>query len=178
MTALEFIASTLNPGVAWYAAIPGWTIPTDERARMMLLVIPGQESGYSARIQGGNGPAHSFYQMERAGGVTGVLTNAMTYKMAMAACAAATVPANPTQVWGLMATEKGDNLSVAFARLLLWTDHAPLPAVGDEAGALALYERVWRPGAISAGGARAAQARTRWSTIYKAAMAAFAGENA
>ncbi len=33
-----------------------------------------------------------------------------------------------------------------FARLLLWTDAKPLPAIGDEQGAWDYYLRNWRPG--------------------------------
>ena len=34
----------------------------------------------------------------------------------------------------------------AFARLLLWTDPAPLPALGAAVRAWAYYRRNWRPG--------------------------------
>ena len=47
-------------------------------------------------------------------------------------------------VW--TALETNDVLAGVFARLLLWTDAKPLPAIGDEQGAWAYYLRNWRPG--------------------------------
>jgi hypothetical protein len=38
-------------------------------------------------------------------------------------------------------------LAASFARLLLWTDPAALPRVGDVQGGWDLYYRCWRPGA-------------------------------
>ena len=144
--AATFLRDTLYPGTKWCEAIPGWNIPFDDRADVLLLAIAGQESGLTARVQGGSGPAHGFWQFERAGAVTDVLTHCKTYKLAMVACAASGVPANPKQAWGLMATEKGDNLAVAFARLLLWTDQAPLPGLLDDGDAWNFYLGLWRPG--------------------------------
>jgi hypothetical protein len=123
-TAAEFLAATLDPGLAWCAALPGWHIPSDDRARVLMFAIAGQESAWSARVQGGNGPAHGFWQFERGGGVKSVLTHPASTKMASAACLASGIPSNATNAWGLMATVKGDHLAVAFARLLLWTDPA------------------------------------------------------
>lgn len=157
MTPTDFLRDILDPGLAWCAAIPGWTIPSDDRARLLLLAIAGTESGWSERIQSGNGPAHGFWQFERNGGVRGVLTSATTKTLAVAACAMAPplagmpvqtpgVAPDQTSVWGLLATQRGDNLAVAFARLLLWTDPAPLPAMGAQIDALHTYLRLWRPG--------------------------------
>jgi hypothetical protein len=145
MTPDDFLTTILDPGLAWCAELAGWNALSDDRARVLLLAIAGQESGWSERIQAGNGPAHGFWQFER-GGVTDVLTTATTYKMAMAACAAAQTPANPRKVWQLMATVAGDHLAVALARLLLWSDPAPLPAVGSEQMSWNYYANNWRPG--------------------------------
>lgn len=146
MTAAEFLTTVLAPGIAWYATLPGWNIPTDDRARVLMLAVAGQESNWSDRIQQGNGPAHSFFQMERNGGVKGVLTHPATWKLATAACVAAGVPSDAAHAWGLMATERGDHLAVAFTRLLLWTDPAALPALGEQDACWEYYLRLWRPG--------------------------------
>jgi hypothetical protein len=146
MTPNDFLAAILDPGLAWCAALSGWHIPSDDRARVLMLAIAGQESNWTARVQGGNGPAHSFWQMERMGGVNGVLSDRETHILAYDACAAADVPPVATNVWGLFATEKGDNLAVAFARLLLWSDPTPIPAVGNVSAAANYYRRNWRPG--------------------------------
>lgn len=115
-----------------------------KEARVMLLAIGQQESGFMTRIQKGNGPAHSFWQMERGGGVLGVLNFPGTKFMARAVCDARGVNPNSIDVWTRMSTD--DVLGAAFARLLLWTDMMPCPGVKDADGAWALYNRVWKPG--------------------------------
>jgi hypothetical protein len=163
MTPEIFLTSILDTGIAWYTALPGWNIPTDDRARVLMLSIAGQESSWSDRVQQGNGPAHGYWQFERAGGVKGVLTHPATYKLATAACVAAGVPSDAAHAWGLMATEKGDHLAVAFARLLLWTDSAALPQLGQSHAAWNYYVGLWRPGRPRPGD---------WGANYTAAMAA------
>ncbi|WP_447751835.1 hypothetical protein [Pseudomonas nicosulfuronedens] len=44
------------------------------------------------------------------------------------------------------AIEHDDILAACMARLLLFTDPARLPALGDESGAWDMYLRVWHPG--------------------------------
>jgi hypothetical protein len=160
MTPKDFLTTILDPGLLWCATLPGWTIPPSDAARALLLAIAGQEGDWQYRIQAGNGPAHSFWQFERAGGVQGVLHNPATAGMTLAVCHAADVPPFKENVWGFMATDKGDNLSVAFARLLLWSDPAMLPepneASADEAWHY--YLRNWRPGKPGP---------DRWSGIWR-----------
>ena len=158
----DFLANVIEPGAAWAGSVPGWKPPFDDRAKVLLLAIAGQESAWTERVQSGNGPAHGFWQFERAGGVRGVLRMAV----AKAVCARAGIPANETNVWRTMATPSGDNLAVAFARLLLWSDPKPLPAIGDEQAAYDYYVRNWRPGKPS---------RERWSVVYPQAVAAVKG---
>lgn len=117
-------------------------------ARVLLLAIAGQESGLRARVQHPlrpgmpPGPARGLWQFEQAGGVAGVLRHDATRELAAGVCRLRGVPATRVAVWPALATD--DVLAAAFARLLLWTDPAPLPA--DEAGGWALYLRTWRPG--------------------------------
>lgn len=118
-----------------------------KEARVMLLAIGLQESKFMSRLQivtGGYGPAHSFWQMERGGGVLGVLNFPGTKFVARAVCDARGVDPNSIDVWTRMSTD--DVLGAAFARLLLWTDMMPCPGVKDADGAWALYNRVWKPG--------------------------------
>jgi len=177
MTPEVFVTTILKPGEAWCEAVPGWHVPFDDRARVLLTAIAGQESAWLARIQAGPvAAAHSHFQMERMGGVHGVLHHPATAALAKAACAAANVPAYETLVWGIMATPAGDNLSVGFARLLLLADRHYLPPVGNEDAGWIYYVRNWRPGAVAAGGDRAAKARERWATVYSQTMAAILPE--
>lgn len=133
----------INPALALLPA----KMDTPE-ARVMLLAIGQQESGFMARVQklagGGRGPAHGFWQMERGGGVLGVLTHPATKFIAAEICEKRGVAPNSQDVWD--ALEHDDVLAAVFARLLLWTDRLQLPAVGNVAGAWDLYLRTWRPG--------------------------------
>jgi len=176
MDAREFLTTILRPGIAWYSGLPGWNVPTDERAELLMLVISGTESGWTERIQSGPTPAaHSFFQMERGGMVTGVLSSAKTKELAGEVCRMMFVAPDAPHAWGVMATERGDKLAVAFARLGLWLDPHSLPALADEQGAFDCYVRVWRPGAVTKGGDRAVQARDRWHTVYQNAIKAVEG---
>ena len=113
------------------------------KAEIMLLAIGLQESRFEHRKQIG-GPAVGFWQFEQGGGVRGVLTHPSSRDHAAAICRARGVPASASAVYSALATD--DVLAVAFARLLLWTDPAALPAVGAVGSAWDLYLRVWRPG--------------------------------
>lgn len=164
MTPDQFLHDILVPGLDWFEGVVGHTPPASREARVLMLAIAGQESNWSQRIQSGNGPAHGFWQFERGGGVKGVLTHRSSYALADKACAASNAcPAEAGHVWGVLATVAGDNLAVAFARLLLWTDPKPLPAYGAEEAAYATYIHNWRPGKPS---------RSRWATVYPQALAA------
>ncbi|WP_325435970.1 hypothetical protein [Pseudomonas nitroreducens] len=114
------------------------------QAVVMLLAIGLQESHFEYRRQLGNGPARSFWQMERGGGVHGVLRHPISAKIAANICAIRGVEPNDQAVWE--AIERDDVLAACMARLLLYTDPLRLPALGDSAGAWDLYLRVWRPG--------------------------------
>jgi hypothetical protein len=112
-------------------------------AKAMLLAIGLQESGFKYRRQIG-GPARSFWQFERAGGVAGVLTHRASKPhitpilRAMGYDFRATTSHN--------AIEHNDVLACAFARLLLWTSPRGLPISSDAAGGWAMYIECWRPG--------------------------------
>lgn len=142
------------------------------QAVVMLLAIGLQESQFTYRRQMGNGPARSFWQAEQGGGmVTGLLRYRVdsVRELATGLCAVrGVVPAAP-DVWN--AIEHDDVLAAGLARLLLYTDPARLPDLGDEAGAWDLYLRTWRPGAHSRGDAgQRAALRKKWAANYAAAL--------
>lgn len=116
---------------------------TSAKAITMLLAIGLQESRFQHRRQI-NGPARGFWQFEHGGGVKGVMGHASTKTHAMALCAARGVPFVSSVVY--TALEYDDVLAAGFARLLLWTDAAPLPDNDDAGASWALYLRTWRPG--------------------------------
>jgi hypothetical protein len=136
-------------------------------ARIMLLSIGQQESRFMYRYQkvAGQpyvkGPARGFWQMERGGGVVGVMTHTATNEFAHAICAIRNVPFDSVLVHAALETD--DVLAAVFARLLLWADYKPLPGVGashDEAWDC--YVRNWRPGKPK---------RETWDEFHKAAVA-------
>ena len=140
------------------------------RAEQMLLSIGLQESRLIHRRQIG-GPARGLWQFEKGGGVRGVLEHPTTQALARSVCQARGVPATDAAVYASL--EHDDVLAAAFARLFLWTDPAPLPAVGEVQQAWTLYLRTWRPGAHSRGDAAAkASLRQKWAKNYGKALEA------
>lgn len=116
---------------------------TSDEAKVMLIAIALQESGLTHRQQVG-GPARGLWQFERGGGVRGVLTHPASRDYADRICRQRGIQPTPAQVYA--ALDQDDILACVFARLLLRTDPAALPTIGDSGGAWNLYARVWRPG--------------------------------
>lgn len=145
---------------------------TSPQAELMLLAIGLQESELKYRRQHGNGPARSLWQGEQGGGmVAGLLGfhNQDVQDLARGLCAVRGVPAQPRAVWE--AIEHDDVLAAGLARLLLFTDPARLPGLGDEEGAWQLYLRTWRPGAFTRGSAaKRAELRQKWVMNYAQAL--------
>ena len=145
---------------------------SSQQAELMLLAIGLQESELKYRRQHGNGPARSLWQAEQGGGmVAGLLGfhNQDVQDLARGLCAVRGVPAQPRAVWE--AIEHDDVLAAGLARLLLYTDPARLPGLGDEEGAWQLYLRTWRPGAFTRGTAqKRAELRQKWARNYALAL--------
>ena len=147
-------------------------------ARMLMLAICGQESDFHHRWQvvdrarpGVMGPARGLWQFERGGGVRGVLTHASSRTHAEALCRLRGVSATLDGVYNALHAD--DVLAAGFARLLLWTDAAPLPAVGDVEAAWKLYLRTWRPGAYTRGTEeQRSKLRAKWAGYYNDARKA------
>ncbi|SFL64095.1 hypothetical protein [Azotobacter beijerinckii] len=152
MLTSEIRAAAIAPALA---LLP--TRMSSPQAEAMLLAIGLQESGFIHRRQIG-GPARGFWQFE-LGGVRGALQHPLSRPHALAVCKARNVEPAETAVYA--ALEHDDVLAAAFARLLLWTDPAPLPAVGEVGAAWDLYVRTWRPGKPH---------RDRWDGCYARAM--------
>lgn len=116
---------------------------TSPAAEALLLAIGLQESRLTHRRQIG-GPARGLWQFERGGGVRGVLLHPASREHAVTVCRARGVEPTERAVYAQL--EHDDVLAAAFARLLLWTDPLPLPALGHVDAAWNLYIRTWRPG--------------------------------
>ena len=122
-------------------------------ARVQIFAHGAQESRFEHRrqmVKRGRkivpeGPAKSFWQGELTGGMcAGILRHPATAILTKALCERHGVPATAQGIWD--AIERNDVLAAQCARLLLWTDPQPLPAIGDADGAWAYYLRTWRPG--------------------------------
>ena len=148
MSPRNFLLRCVEPGLA---LLPAYM--TSDMARVLLMAIAGQESGWSARAQVG-GPALGYWQFEQAG-VDGV----MSVTASLAAAVLSTLDLLRPNAYA--ALEYNDPLACAFARLLLWSDAAPLPAIGDAAGGWDYYVRNWRPGKPD---------QTRWGPAYATAV--------
>jgi hypothetical protein len=121
-----------------------------DRARVFLLATGLQESRLKERYQLGGGPARGLWQCERGsklgkGGVWGVYLHRHSHHLLQELCKYRDCSFDPSAIHALLASD--DVLAAGVARLLMWTDAQPLPAVDDEVGAWVMYaERCWRPG--------------------------------
>lgn len=156
MTLSEIREQAITPALA---LLPARMSEHRERVEIMLLAIGLQESRFEHRRQI-LGPARSFWQAERGGGmVHGVLRHHLTSEAAVALCDARGV--QPVDQAVYLAIEHDDVLAAGLARLLLWSDPLPLPKVGEVAKAWDYYLRTWRPGKPH---------RATWDGLYAQAM--------
>lgn len=138
------------------------------QASVMLLAIALHESGLRTRQQLG-GPARSLWQMEQGGGIRGVLQHRATATQARAVCTLRAVAPVESDVYAAFLLD--DQLACAFARLLLWSDGAPLPALIDVDAAWECYLRNWCPGAYARGdAAQRAALRARFAAHHADAL--------
>lgn len=148
--------SILNPALALLPeSLSG------REAEVLLLTTGLAASGFrnrrDARSQG-----RGYWRAEPDGVmVGGVLRAVQTRDLAVAVCDARQVPPIAERVYS--ALEHDDVLAAALARLLLWSDPAGLPPLGDEAGAWACYQRHWAVDESD---------RRSWAIHYRLALAA------
>lgn len=144
-----FLHLLIDPGTRLLSHVTGQGMAGDPAA-VLLLAIALQESGLEHRrqVDAAGNPidklARSWWQMEAGGGVHGVMTHAASTAYAEDVCDRMYVPFVQDDIHEAIAWN--GYLALAFARLLLWTDAAPLPKFGDEQGAWDYYLRLWRPG--------------------------------
>lgn len=155
----EILRDVVDPALQ---ALPA-RMASDE-ARVMLLAIGAQESRLVHRkqlpLRAGMppGPARGLWQFEAGGGVVGVINHPASRRFALEALQREDVPPTPRAAWAALA--ENDHLAAVFARLLLWTDPRPLPAIGAREEAWDCYIRNWRPGRPH---------QQTWGALYDAA---------
>jgi len=152
---LAEVRDTIIPQAA--ALLP--PVPFTPESNVLLLAIGLQESRFQHRRQI-NGPARGFWQFEKLGGTMGVLTHSRTYAAARDLVRLRVSGDNRPRIVN-EALAEDDLLACAFARLLLWTDPAPLPKLGQTEKAWAYYLRNWRPGKPH---------RKTWDDLYDQAL--------
>lgn len=140
MTPEELFHEWVLPAMVHLEKLTG--IKTERNGEALVMTIAGQESDWAARVQHG-GPAHSFWQFEKGGGVAGLFR--VVPNQLQAVCDYLYIPFDIDSVYQSMIYN--DTLAACMARLLLFTDPAPLPALGDVEGGWQYYLRNWRPGA-------------------------------
>jgi hypothetical protein len=142
MTGLEYVNRAVMPA-AYVLLPPGMNAPG---ATAMLLTIGLQESRFIYRKQMNDGPAHSFWQGERGGGMClGILTHPATRDIIVPLCREAfQISPTPQAIWN--AIIHNDILAVVCARLLLYTVPLPLPKVNEVEAGWQNYVSGWRPG--------------------------------
>lgn len=161
-----FLTGTLLPAHQWMLQ-NGVSLPFSPSVNVGLTAISGQEANWTERVQYNTGPAHGLFQFELAGGTLGVLTAVRSRVMAAKLCTADNIIAGTTKAlahnaWLRFTIPQGDNLAVAFARLLLWCDPSALPAMDDIEGWWDCYLKNWRPGKPSL---------DRWTAVFPQALA-------
>jgi hypothetical protein len=142
MTPFVFRQRIVDPTLSLISTIPEIKLPVSAEASVVVLTIAGQESDWRHRRQVG-GPARSYWQFEKGGGVAELFQK--TPRQLAAICAVLDIPYEISTVFEAMAWN--DTLACTMARLLLWHDRAALPAIGDHQTAWHYYLRNWRPGA-------------------------------
>ena len=150
MSPRNFFLRVVEPGLA---LLPGYMV--NDQARVALMAIAGQESNWTARTQGNDGPARGYWQFEPAG-VAGVATHPST--MGLLASVLSTLDLAGTSPYA--AIQFNDPLACVIARLLLWSDPEALPAIEDHDGCWDYYVRNWKPGKPD---------ETRWGAAYATA---------
>lgn len=131
-------------------------------ARVMLVAIGGQESGYRTRQQVG-GPAHGLWQNEQPVQQL-LLANPASFELARTLCKARAVAPTASDMYWAVLTD--DIFAAGIARLILWCDPHPLPALGDVDDAWLCYQKNWGPGKPRP---------DDWPSNYKAALTAITG---
>jgi hypothetical protein len=161
--AVTFLHETLAPSLTFCEGLPGWSIPSDERATLWMLATAGQETEWQNIAQAGSGNfdrGMGPWQMQR-NTCSDILNNSASRAMAILLCTQLYI--NPIASTVYTHLLKDTRLSAGFSRLDLRCDPHALPVSGDEEAGWETYLFVQRPGAPS---------RSRWAVVYPQALAA------
>lgn len=126
---------------------PAFQLMADARfdkpqARVQAVAIALQETALRNRIQQPNGPARSYWQFERNGGVAEVMVHAATGPRLRPIVTLLNYNFDKHQLHDVMA--HNDLLAACMARLLIYIDPRPLPTTAAQGWEQ--YLARWRPG--------------------------------
>ncbi len=165
MSPLDFHKTILVPGLRFLTAATGqkpdginWE--DDEKARVLLLAIAGQETGWRNIEQENGGPGRGPWQLERETCYEVLHNPVSAIRLRKAVI---THWPNPTDLDLYRALLGEPTLSVVIARLDLFCNSHPLPVISDQNNAWTYYLSTWRPGQPRPG---------HWADNYHAALAA------
>lgn len=163
-TPIELLEQVIEPALAMLPV--RFDMPDDRQSiRVQLIAEAMQETSLATRQQNG-GPAHGLWQGENGeeSAFALVLRHPLVGSIAQAFCQRRGI--TPTHDAVYQAVLMDDLLACAFARLDLYCDPHPLPAIGDMQAAWDCYMRVERPGRPR---------QKDWASNYAAAVAAVNG---
>lgn len=140
MTPHDFLKNALEPALL---LLPQKM--STNPARAMVIAICLQESQLKDRKQIG-GPARSYAQFEKGGGVVGVLNHYASRQHARIVLSRLDYSEDSGPDACFIAIEHNDILCAAFSRLLLYTLPELMPVKGDPDHGWHCYQKAWRPG--------------------------------
>jgi hypothetical protein len=143
-TPAQLLSDVIEPALALLPV--KFDMPEDDAAiRVQLIAEAAQETSLATRQQDG-GPAHGLWQGENGdqSAFALVLRHPIVGPIAQAFCQKRGVVPTHDAVYQAVLTD--DILACGFARLDLYCDPHPLPAIGDAQAAWDVYLRTERPG--------------------------------
>ena len=168
MNANVCLSWAVDPALDWLA---GLEVEPSDAARVLLVAIAQQESGWFSRRQMPQGPARGLWQMEPET-VKLIMLRPTSGPIAQTLLREAMIGQTPRSAYE--AITHHDVVAACFARLLLLADRHQLPET--QAAAWLCYRRVWRPGrprpeswpaSWASATAACASAPFRWSELER-----------
>lgn len=180
MTPEHYLTSYTIPAMIWLTPRMGRDMGPPEVLVILGTIVLQEGDGLKARIQYApdrDNPtpavkrwAHSFFQFEGGEGaaLAGLMANKQLAPIIKALCEYRGIELLRDHIWWSML---GDDFTAnVLARLLILTDPARVPMIGDEEGAWRLYvDRLWKPGAAKDPVQRA-ELRKKWGENYQIAL--------
>jgi hypothetical protein len=142
MSPTAFLSRVLDPSLDLASSLIG--IAMNEEARVLLMAIAGQESSWMTRTQEGAPTLGRSYWQFETNGCSALATNPVSAPKLVMLVEGLDIPKVLPTIHEAVAWN--DTLAAGMARLLLFTDPAPLPIIGDHENSWEMYLRNWRPG--------------------------------